>query len=62
VTKYSVAQWLAHGGPSEENAAEIRGVLGASLKEDCLGLEVFERDGELWFGHNTCVFVLETVE
>jgi ubiquinone/menaquinone biosynthesis C-methylase UbiE len=57
-TKYSLTQWINHGGPSPENEQQIRDILSASLDKDHLGLPVWEEKKRLHFGHNTSVFIL----
>jgi ubiquinone/menaquinone biosynthesis C-methylase UbiE len=57
-TKYPASQWIAHGGPSKGNEDRIRAMLQQSLKDDSLGLPVWEEDGELYMAHNSCAFLV----
>lgn len=57
---YDVEQWLEHGGPRAEVAAEIRQLLAASLGEDRCGLDVRREGGRLVFSHRAAAFVLRT--
>jgi ubiquinone/menaquinone biosynthesis C-methylase UbiE len=56
---YDVEEWLAHGGPPEDAAAEIRRLLEGSIDGDPAGLAV-QRDeaGRLRFRHRTAAFLL----
>jgi len=53
-----VEEWLAHGGPSDEMAAEIRRRLEAALEGDGLGTRLRREDGRLRFSYRAAVFVL----
>jgi ubiquinone/menaquinone biosynthesis C-methylase UbiE len=55
---YELEEWMAHGGPSPEHAAEIRGLMEASIGGDLSGLGVRRQDGKLWFTYRVAVFVL----
>lgn len=57
-TSYSLAEWLRHGGPSEESAREIEELMRASLDEDKSGLRVRIENGELRFSHQGATWVL----
>jgi len=57
---YDVEEWIAHGGPSEADAAEIRRLLEASQGGDRAGLGVHRADGRLRFRHRTAAFLLRT--
>lgn len=57
-TSYTVAEWLRHGGPSEERAREIIDLLEASLDVDRSGLRVRRENGELCFSHQGGTYVL----
>jgi hypothetical protein len=57
---YDVEDWIAHGGPSEADAAEIRRLLEASLDGDRAGLGVSRADGRLRFRHRTAAYLLRT--
>jgi len=57
--EYSVEEWMSHGGPSPETAAEIRERMRASIEGDRTGLGVREVDGELRFHHDAAAFLLE---
>jgi ubiquinone/menaquinone biosynthesis C-methylase UbiE len=56
---YDAEEWLAHGGPPEDAAAEIRRLLAGSIDGDRAGLAV-RRDeaGRLRFRHRTAAFLL----
>jgi ubiquinone/menaquinone biosynthesis C-methylase UbiE len=60
---YDVEEWLAHGGPPEDAAAEIRRLLEDSIEGDRAGLAV-QRDpaGRLRFRHRTAAFSLRKAE
>lgn len=55
---YDADEWIAHGGPDEETAAEIRTLLAASVERDLSGLDVRRVDGKLRFRHRTAAFLL----
>ncbi len=55
---YDAEEWIAHGGPSAADAAEIRRVLRESIDSDTAGLAVHEEAGRLRFRHNVAVFRL----
>ena len=57
---YEVEEWLAHGGPSDEAAREIRRLLEASLAHDLSGLKVRREGDRLKFTHNAVAFLLRT--
>jgi ubiquinone/menaquinone biosynthesis C-methylase UbiE len=57
-TSYTVRDWMAHGGPSEEAAREIATLFEASLDVDRSGLRVRRENGELCFSHQGATFVL----
>jgi ubiquinone/menaquinone biosynthesis C-methylase UbiE len=57
-TTYTVAEWLRHGGPSDERAREIVGLLEDSLEIDRSGLRVRRENGELCFSHQGATYVL----
>jgi ubiquinone/menaquinone biosynthesis C-methylase UbiE len=57
---YDVEEWIAHGGPDDATAAEIRALLEDSLAGDRAGLAVYRRDGRLRFRHRTAAFALRT--
>jgi hypothetical protein len=59
---YDADEWIAHGGPSEATAAEIRRLLEASLDGDRAGLGVHRADGRLRFRHRTAAFLLRKPE
>lgn len=60
--EYPVEKWLEHGGPAPEVAAEIRGLLEASVEEDRAGIPVW-RDGDtLMIGHRAMSFLLNVPE
>lgn len=54
---YDAEEWIAHGGPDAETAAEIRRLLEASIADDRTGLAVYRKDGRLRFRHRTAAFV-----
>jgi ubiquinone/menaquinone biosynthesis C-methylase UbiE len=58
-TSYSLAEWLRHGGPSEERAREIESLMRASLDDDLAGLRVRIEEGELHFSHQGATWVLK---
>jgi ubiquinone/menaquinone biosynthesis C-methylase UbiE len=58
-TSYSLAEWLRHGGPSEDRASEIESLMRASLDEDRSGLRVRLEDDELHFSHQGATWVLK---
>jgi ubiquinone/menaquinone biosynthesis C-methylase UbiE len=53
-----VEEWIAHGGPSEDVARELRDLVAASLDEDLCGLAVRREAGRLVFSHQTAAFLL----
>jgi len=53
-----VEDWIAHGGPGEDVARELRGLMAASLDEDRSGLAVRREDDRLVFSHQTAAFLL----
>ena len=55
---YDLDGWIAHGGPSDEDAREIRTRIEASLEKDGTGLNVRLDEGALRFDHQTGVFLL----
>ena len=55
---YEVEEWLEHGGPSVEAAAEIRRLLEASLDRDLGGLNVRREGDRLHFSHHVAAFLL----
>jgi len=57
--EYSVEEWMTHGGPAPETAAEIRRRMRDSIDGDRTGLGVREVDGELRFHHTAIAFLLE---
>lgn len=57
---YDVEEWIAHGGPSAADAAEIHRLLAASLDGDRAGLAVSRADGRLRFRHRTAAYLLRT--
>jgi hypothetical protein len=57
-TSYSLAEWLRHGGPFEENARRITEMLESSIEEDRAGLQVRRENGEIHFTHTGATFVL----
>jgi ubiquinone/menaquinone biosynthesis C-methylase UbiE len=59
---YDVEEWLAHGGPSTDAAAEIRRLLEGSIDGDRAGLAVRREAGRLRFRHRTAAFLLRKPE
>lgn len=58
--EYPVEQWLEHGGPSDEAAAEIRNLLEACVDNDLAGIPVW-RDGDtLMMGHRAKSYLVTT--
>ena len=55
---YDVDEWMAHGGPPAETAAEIVRLFEASLDEDRSGLAVRREGGKLRFSHRVVSFLL----
>lgn len=55
---YDVEEWLAHGGPDAPTAAEIRGLLEASIAGDAADLAARRTAGRLRFRHRTAALVL----
>lgn len=56
---YEVEEWIAHGGPDEATAAEIRRLLEGCLEEDRADLGVHrDAEGRLRFRHHTAAFLL----
>jgi len=55
---YDAEEWIAHGGPSDEAAAEILRLLEGSIDGDRAGLGVHAADGRLRFRHRTVAFLL----
>jgi ubiquinone/menaquinone biosynthesis C-methylase UbiE len=55
---YDVEEWLAHGGPEPDAAAEIRSLLEASIEGDRADLAAHRAEGRLRFRHHTAAFVL----
>jgi ubiquinone/menaquinone biosynthesis C-methylase UbiE len=58
-TSYGLAEWMAHGGPSEENRAAITALMEASIKRDCSGLKVRRQNGEIRFSHQGMTYLLQ---
>lgn len=56
-TKYSLEDWIDHGGPSQENADRIRETIEASSTDDRLGLSIWREDDAIHFAHNGVAFV-----
>jgi ubiquinone/menaquinone biosynthesis C-methylase UbiE len=57
--EYDMEEWMSHGGPSPETAAEIRHRMRDSMDGDLTGLGVRELDGKLRFHHDVVAFLLE---
>jgi len=55
---YDVEEWLEHGGPTEEVAAEIRQLLEASIANDLCGLKVRREGAHMKFSHQVAAFLL----
>ena len=55
---YDVDEWMAHGGPTAEVAAEIVRLFEASLETDRSGLAVRREGGRLRFSHRVVSFLL----
>jgi ubiquinone/menaquinone biosynthesis C-methylase UbiE len=55
---YDAAEWIAHGGPAPEVAAEIRRLLEESIPGDRAGLRAHHEAGRLRFRHRTAAFLL----
>jgi len=53
-----VEEWLAHGGPSDQNASRARRILEDFLEGDTLGLEVRREAGVLHFTYEAATFLL----
>jgi SAM-dependent methyltransferase len=56
--RISVDDWLKHGGPSEQGAQEILGLLEASLDGDQTGLRIEQDQGTLYFNHTIVTFMV----
>jgi ubiquinone/menaquinone biosynthesis C-methylase UbiE len=57
---YEVEEWLEHGGPGDQAAAEIRTLLEASIERDLCGLRVRREGEQLHFSHRAAAFLLRT--
>ena len=57
---YDVEEWLEHGGPTDEAAAEIHRLLEASRTRDLSGLDVRREDNRLKFSQIGAAFLLRT--
>ncbi len=55
---YDLEEWMAHGGPDDDAAREIRRRMEASLADDAADLAVARVDGKLRFRHRVASFVL----
>jgi ubiquinone/menaquinone biosynthesis C-methylase UbiE len=55
---YDLEEWMAHGGPDDAAAREIRRRMEASLADDAADLAVARVDGKLRFRHRVASFVL----
>jgi ubiquinone/menaquinone biosynthesis C-methylase UbiE len=55
---YDLEEWMAHGGPDEAAAREIRLRMEASLADDAGDLAVARVDGRLRFRHRVAIYVL----
>ena len=56
---YDAEEWIAHGGPGQATAAEIRRLLEGSIVGDRAGLGVHHEGGRLRFRHRTAAFLLK---
>ena len=56
---YSVAEWISHGGPPPERAAEIERKMCDAIEGDRAGLQVRVENGELRFSHTGVAFLVE---
>ncbi|MGH7842682.1 MAG: class I SAM-dependent methyltransferase [Candidatus Binataceae bacterium] len=57
-TSYTVDEWIAHGAPAPEQAAQIHELMAASLAEDRSGLDVRAVNGVMHFSHTGASYVL----
>ena len=57
-SSYTVEEWIAHGAPPPEVAAEMRRLMEASIEGDKTGLNVRREAGELCFSHGGASYVL----
>jgi ubiquinone/menaquinone biosynthesis C-methylase UbiE len=55
---YDAEEWIAHGGPGPDAAAEIVRLLEESIAGDRAGLRVHHDAGRLRFRHRTAAFLL----
>ena len=58
---YDVDEWMAHGGPTADVAAEIVRLFEASLETDRSGLAVRREGDWLRFSHRVVSFLLKPV-
>ena len=56
---YELDGWLDHGGPAEQIRAHIHDLVNAQLDEDTTGLKVRRENDQIYFSHQTAVYVLE---
>lgn len=61
VLDYDVDEWIAHGGPSADDARQIVALMEASIDPDRSGLHVRRENGRLRFSHAAAAFVLRRV-
>ena len=57
-TEYDLAEWMAHGGPSDADARAITALFDASVAGDDSDLAARRVDGKLRFRHRVAIFVL----
>jgi ubiquinone/menaquinone biosynthesis C-methylase UbiE len=56
---YELEEWMAHGGPDDATAAQIRALMEASIDTDRCALNVRRQAGGIWFTHRAVAYVLE---
>ena len=56
---YELEEWIAHGGPDDRTAAEIRALMQAAIDGDRCDLHVRREGASIHFTHAVAVYVLE---
>ena len=59
IIDYALEDWIAHGGPSVDDAREIRRLMEASIDGDTTGLGVRRDGAALRFSHRAVAVLLE---
>ena len=57
-TSYSIEEWIAHGAPPPDQAAQIRELLAASIADDKSGLDIRRVNDTMYFSHTGASYVL----